>query len=163
MAERPGGHGGGATLTGAAARVRAIPEDGREAGGHDEGMNTPGDTSTTPASRRRPAAASLAALAVVILAAAMVGVATAVEQAAHPPTCHGIGFGCTPDPATTAMLVGGIYGLPTVAVVWVASWVGWALTRSWSDPANQVMAWWPVWGLAVGTGVLSVVALATAG
>lgn len=128
-----------------------------------EDMNTPGEKSTTSTSWRRPVAASVAALVVAIVALVAVGVAAAIEQAAYPPTCHGIGFGCTPRPTTIVALGGYIVGLPTTAVAWLATWVGWAVTRDRSDQANQAAAWWPVWVLAVGTGVLAVAVLSTAG
>lgn len=99
---------------------------------------------------------------VVVVATIGVGVVTAVEQAASPPTCHGIGFGCTPDAVTTAFLVGVVFGLPAVAVAWAATWIGWALTRERSDRTNRVAAWWPVSALALAVVVLAVV-VATAG
>lgn len=137
--------------------TREIPDGEPGSRGHDDGMDTPEDMPTSSVSRRRPVAASLAALAVAVTATIGVGVVTAIEQAAHPPTCYGIGFGCTPDAITTALLVGGIFGLPALAVAWAATWVGWALTRERSDRTNRTAAWWPVWPLAVGVGVLAVV------
>lgn len=46
--------------------------------------------------------------------------ATAAHQAEHPPTCFGIGWGCTPDPASTAALLG-IFVVGPAFVVLVAT------------------------------------------
>lgn len=43
-------------------------------------------------------------------------VLTARDQAANPPTCHGIGWGCTPDAATTVALYLMLVALPALAV-----------------------------------------------
>lgn len=126
-------------------------------------MNTPPEKSTASTSWRRPAAASVTALVVAVIALVVVGVAAAIEQAAHPPTCYGIGFGCTPRPTTRVVVGGYLVGLPTITVAWVATWAGWALTRGRSDRTNQAAAWWPVWVLAVGTGMLVVASLSAAG
>jgi hypothetical protein len=125
-------------------------------------MDTSSSDHRTPTSSRRPISAGLAALALVMLALVAVGAVTAIEQHAHPPTCFGIGFGCTPDPFTTALLVGMIFGAPTVAVAWLVTAVGWVLTRQHPDRVNRRATWWPVWLLAVGLAVVAVLAF-TAG
>lgn len=78
----------------------------------------------------RPVAAAGVAVAAVAVALVAVVVGVAIEQAAGPQNCHGIGWGCTPDPATSAFLAGMVVGAPTGVVGWAATWVGWAVTRT---------------------------------
>jgi hypothetical protein len=127
------------------------------------GMDTSGSDHRTAPSWRRPTSAGLAELGLVVLALLVVGVATAIEQRAHPPTCFGIGFGCTPDPSSTAVLLGMFVGAPLVAVAWLCTAVGWVLTRHRSDRANRRATWWPAWLLAGGLAVVVVLAAVTAG
>lgn len=111
----------------------------------------------------RPAAATGVTTVAVAVAVAAVAVGVAIEQAANPPNCHGIGWGCTPDPATSALLAGMIVGAPTVVVAWAATWVGWALTRTRSDTVNRVAAWWPAWVTSATAAMVSVSFVAGAG
>lgn len=125
------------------------------------------DDTTVPAPRRRPWVRPVAAAGVTIAAVAValvaVAVGVAIEQAANPPNCHGIGWGCTPDPATSAFLAGMIVGAPTVVVGWAATWVGWAVTRTRSDTVNRAAAWWPAWVTSAAAAVVSVSFVAGAG
>lgn len=92
----------------------------------------------------RPAWFATAAFVVAVAAGiGAVGAGTAIEQAAHPPTCYGIGWGCTPDPATMAMFVGMFVGLPTLAVGVPVTWVGWATTRRRDHRAHLAATWAP--------------------
>lgn len=112
---------------------------------------------------RRPALACLASLAAVAVGVGGVAVGTAIEQTANPPTCYGIGWGCTPDAGTTALLVGFIVGAPALVVAWTVTWVGWAATRGGSDSANAMASWWPAWTLGLLTVIVTVAALVDAG
>lgn len=60
-------------------------------------------------------AAVAAASGLAVLGAVWAG--TAAHQAEHPPTCFGIGWGCTPDPASTAGLLGIIIVGPAFVVL----------------------------------------------
>lgn len=125
------------------------------------------DDTAAPAPRRRlwvrPVAATGVTAAAVAVAVAAVAVGVAIEQAANPPNCYGIGWGCTPDPATSAFLVGMIVGAPTVVVAWAATWVGWALTRARSDTVNRAATWWPAWATSAAAAVVSVFFVVGAG
>jgi hypothetical protein len=126
-------------------------------------MDISGNGDRTPSSWRRPATACLTTLGLVAAALVAVGVATAIEQRVNPPTCFGIGFGCTPDAVSTVYLVGFFFAAPVVAAAWLLTAVGWAVTRRRSDQANRTATWWPAWLLAVGLAVVVVLALVTAG
>jgi hypothetical protein len=92
-------------------------------------MDIYGSDPRTTHTGRQPACAALASLGFVVLILVVVGVATAIEQAVHPPTCFGIGFGCTPDAFSTVVLLGMFVGAPVVAVAWILTVIGWMLTR----------------------------------
>ena len=124
----------------------------------------PSRSDASPPGRvRRPVVASLVSLFAVVLAVGAVALGTAIEQAANPPTCFGIGWGCTPDPGTTAFLVGWIVGAPALAVAWVLTWGGWALTRHRTGRTRLVATWWPAWVLLATATVVGVLAVTTAG
>jgi hypothetical protein len=126
-------------------------------------MDTSGSDHRTARPWRRPTRAVLATLGLVMLTLVVVGVATAMEQAAHPPTCFGIGFGCTPDAYTTVTLLGMFVGVPVVAVAWTLTVIGWVLTRRRSDRMNRWATWWPAGLLAGVLAVVVVLAAFTAG
>jgi hypothetical protein len=126
-------------------------------------MDIYGSDPHTPQTWRRPACAGLASLGFVVLTLVVVGVATAIEQAVHPPTCFGIGFGCTPDAFSTVVLIGMFVGAPVVAVAWTLTVIGWVLTRRRSDRMNRLATWWPAWLLGGGLAVVLVLAAFTAG
>jgi hypothetical protein len=117
-------------------------------------MDSYGSEPRTTHSWRRLACAGLASLGFVVLMLVVVGVAAAIEQAVHPPTCYGIGFGCTPDAFSTVVLLGMFVGAPVVAVAWILTVIGWVLTRRRSDRMNRLATWWSAWLLG---GVLVVV------
>lgn len=61
---------------------------------------------------------------------------TAIDQAAHPPSCSGIGWGCSPDPFTTVVIFG-CFVMPYLMAVGAAVvGLGW-LARS-SALANDL-------------------------
>jgi hypothetical protein len=122
-------------------------------------MDTAGSDHHTASTWRRPTSAGVAALGLVVLTLGVVGAGTAIEQAANPPTCFGIGFGCTPDALSTVALLGMFVGAPVVAVAWILTVAGWVLTRRRSDRVNRWATWWPV---ALLTGVLTVVGVIAA-
>jgi hypothetical protein len=130
---------------------------------HHRYMDTSDRDLRTPPSWRRPLSAGFTTLGLVVLAVVVVGVATAIEQYAHPPTCFGIGFGCTPDALSTVVLIGWFLGAPIVVVAWLFSAIGWLMTRRRSDRINRWATWWPAWLLAGGLAVLVVIAAVTAG
>lgn len=123
----------------------------------------PTSASSSSGSARQPLVACAVSLAAVALALGAVALGTAIEQAAHPPTCFGIGWGCTPDPGTTALLVGGLVGAPAVAIAWVLTWVGWTVSRHRTARARRIATWWPAWVLLAAATVVGVLAVATAG
>jgi hypothetical protein len=126
-------------------------------------MDTPGNDDRTPCTWRRPTCAGLASLGLATLTLVVIGVATAIEQAVHPPTCFGLGFGCTPDALSTVVLLGMFVGAPAVAVAWVLTVVGWASTRRRSDRMNRWATWWPAGLLGGVLAVVVVLAAFTAG
>jgi hypothetical protein len=105
---------------------------------HHRGMDIYSSDPRTTRTRRWPACAALASLGFVVLMLGVVGVATAIEQAVHPPTCFGIGFGCTPDALSTVALLGMFVGAPVVAVAWILTVIGWMLTGRRSDRMNRL-------------------------
>lgn len=98
-----------------------------------------------------------------MLMLAAVGIATAIEQHANPPTCMAIGLGCAPDAVTTVVLIGTFVGVPVLVVAWVAIAAGWLVTRRRSDRINHRATWWPAWLLAVCLALVIVLAARTAG
>jgi hypothetical protein len=126
-------------------------------------MDIYGSDPRTTHTWRRPACAALASLGFVVLMLVVVGVATAIEQAVHPPTCFGIGFGCTPDAVSTVVLLGMFVGAPVVAVAWILTVIGWMLTRRRPDRMNRLATWWPTWLLGGVLAVVVVLAAFTAG
>lgn len=75
-----------------------------------------------------------------------------LEDRADPPTCYGIGWGCTPDPATSMFFIGWIVLVPAFVVSTVAIHGGRRLAGS-SDRRRHVgaaMVVLPVAVLAVG-------------
>jgi hypothetical protein len=112
---------------------------------------------------RRPVCSALASLGFVVLMLVVVGVATAIEQAVHPPTCFGIGFGCTTDALSTVGLLGMFVGAPVVAAAWILTVIGWVLTRRRSDRMNRLATWWPAWLFGGVLAVVVVLAALTAG
>jgi hypothetical protein len=126
-------------------------------------MDTPGTDLRNASSWQRPATACLATLVLAVLAVVVVGLATAIEQHANPPTCFGLGFGCTPDAYTSAVLVAVFAGAPAVAIAWTLSVVGWMLTRRRSDRTNRWATWWQSWLLAGILAIVLVLAALTAG
>ncbi|MDP9405458.1 MAG: hypothetical protein M3O86_02495 [Actinomycetota bacterium] len=96
-------------------------------------MTTPPQPAVEAAthSRWRPAlragGATLAGLAVHLV---LMWAVVAMEQRRNPPTCFGIGFGCTPEPGTTALLWGVIVAVPVTLVVLGGA----ALTAALPDP-----------------------------
>ncbi|MBW3659232.1 MAG: hypothetical protein KY457_11380 [Actinobacteria bacterium] len=75
-----------------------------------------------------------------------------LEDRANPPTCYGIGWGCTPDPGTSMFFIGWIVLVPAFGVATVAIHVGRRLAGS-TDRRRHVgtaMVILPVAVLAVG-------------
>jgi hypothetical protein len=127
-------------------------------------MDICGSDSRTTHTWRRPACAALAALGFVVLMLVVVGVATAIEQAVHPPTCFGIAVvACTPDALRTVAPLGMFVGAPVVAAAWILTVIGWVLTRRRSDRMNRLAIWWPAWLLGGVLAVVVVLAAFTAG
>jgi hypothetical protein len=126
-------------------------------------MDTSGNDHRTAHAWRRPTCAGLASLGFVVLTLVVIGVATAIEQAVHPPTCFGIGFGCTPDASTTVILIGMFVGAPVVVVAWVLTVIGWVSTRRRSERMNRWATWWPAGLLGGVLAVVGVLAAFTAG
>jgi hypothetical protein len=114
-------------------------------------------------SLRQPLLACLATMVAAALALGAVALGTAIEQAANPPTCYGIGWGCTPDAGTTALLLGWFVAAPAVAIAWILTWVGWAVTRHRTERARRIATWWPTGVLAVAALVIALLAVTTAG
>lgn len=128
------------------------------------GSMTPfGSDHGTGRSWQRPIVACLVTLGLVVLILAVIGVATAIEQHANPPTCIGLGFGCTPDAYTNVVLGGMFVGVPVLAVAWTSIVAGWLVTRRRSDRINHRATWWPAWLLAGCLAIVTVVAAITAG
>ena len=76
-------------------------------------------------------------------------------HAANPPTCTGLGFGCSPGPEFAVVFAAVVHGLPALGATWLASGVlGWAGHQR-SERAELVGAWVPV-------GVLACLATVTA-
>ena len=95
-----------------------IPGSGQRL--HRGSMNPLGSDHGTGRSWKRPIAACLLTLGLVVLILAAVGNATAIEQHATPPTCIGLGLGCTPDAVTTVVLGGMFVGVPVPSVAWIS-------------------------------------------
>lgn len=53
-----------------------------------------------------------------------------LEDRAHPPTCYGIGWGCTPDPGTSLLFIGWFVLAPAFVVSTVSIAVGRRLAGS---------------------------------
>jgi hypothetical protein len=130
---------------------------------HHRRMDTYNSELRSPRLWRRPISASFTVLGLAVLGVVVVGVATAIEQYAHPPTCFGIGFGCTPDALSTAVLIGWFIGAPIAVVAWLFTAVGWVVTRRRTDRINRWATWWPACLLAGCLAVLVVIAAVTAG
>ena len=87
-------------------------------------------SSWTPLLRRRSTPWFLYAgvVALAVVATLAVGAATATEQAADPPTCFGLGWGCEPDPASVmaffALLLAGPYVVVSGAALAVSELAG---------------------------------------
>lgn len=100
---------------------------------------------------RRALIANVAAVGAVAIALAVFHLRLQGYLNAHPPECYGIGFGCRPGAGFTTLLVGWFAGVPAILASWIATWVGWRLTRNASDVAARWGCWGPV-------GLLTVVA-----
>jgi hypothetical protein len=134
------------------------------AGAEARGMinsDVPDPSNAAPA--RRLVGALTVSLAAVCVALAVIGVATAVEQRANPPTCVGLGFGCTPDAGSSVVLVGTLFAPPVIVVAWLLSGLGWTCTRRGPDARNRLATWWPSLVLCAAVGGLALLALVTAG
>lgn len=80
------------------------------------------------------AAVSCAAL----VSVGAVGLLTWLYQRQRPPTCYGIGWGCTPDAGTSALLYGFVIVIPGVAATTVLLA---ATTVARTDRGRRVGAW----------------------
>jgi hypothetical protein len=61
---------------------------------------------------------------------------------ARPPTCFGIGWGCTPDAATTAVLIAVVIGVPALVAATLVILGGWLLARA-RPTAGRAVIWVP--------------------
>lgn len=65
------------------------------------------------------------AVAVLLVSGGVIGfVALWLADRADPPTCYGIGWGCTPGPAMTTALIGVVVLLPVFVVATILVWTG---------------------------------------
>jgi hypothetical protein len=107
-----------------------------------------------PPGRPRLLPALAASLAIVVVWLVVVWLATAVTQAVRPPPCLGVGVGCEPDPSTATLLTGVVVGAPALALGWLATLAGWAVSgRAASPAARRWGVWAPPAVLAVAAGV----------
>lgn len=97
----------------------------------------------TTSGRPRVLPALAASLGIVLLWLIVVFVATSITQAVRPPSCFGIGFGCTPDAGTGTLITGLVIGLPALVAAWVLTVAGWALSARASSAQTRR---WLVWG-----------------
>ena len=89
------------------------------------------DPAPRPSTRRRDAA--LAVLGTVLLLVLLYALAMLVAPAENiGGRCAGIGFGCTPSPRTSLMLLGMIAGLPAAVLVLLTGGTGTAALLRWT-------------------------------
>lgn len=73
----------------------------------------------------RMAKAANLAVAVLLVSGTVIGfVALWFADRADPPTCYGIGWGCTPGPAMTIALIGVVVLAPAFVVATILVWTG---------------------------------------
>ena len=102
------------------------------AGGGDAGRSV----------RWHAALAAAAAVGAVLAGVGITALDVWLEQQARPPTCFGIGWGCTPDAATTAVLIAFVIGVPTLVVATLVIMGGWLLARA-RPTAGRAVMWVP--------------------